>query len=77
MIISLYILLLQGDPATNADGKCSHGGKFDSSGNTSAALGGINKETGQIDYSPLFASHGTAANLAIEHTRQFFINPGR
>lgn len=34
------------EPTTDPQGKCSHGGKFDTSATTSAAVGGINKETG-------------------------------
>ncbi|KAK3104893.1 hypothetical protein FSP39_012645 [Pinctada imbricata] len=66
----------QKDPVTNTQGKCSHGGVFDTTWNTSAATGGINKETNTLEYSPLFGDHNKAALLAIEHTRQFFINSG-
>eukprot|EP00105_Crassostrea_gigas_P030488 XP_011452806.1 PREDICTED: von Willebrand factor A domain-containing protein 7 isoform X2 [Crassostrea gigas] len=59
-------------PTTDTQGKCSHGGKFDTSATTSAAVGGINKETVTADYSPLFQEHGAVADLAIKHTTYFF-----
>lgn len=60
------------EPTTDTQGKCSHGGKFDTSATTSAAVGGINKETVTADYSPLFQEHGAVADLAIKHTTYFF-----
>lgn len=60
------------EPPTDTQGKCSHGGKFDTSATTSAAVGGINKETVTADYSPLFQEHGAVADLAIKHTTYFF-----
>ncbi|KAK3105201.1 hypothetical protein FSP39_019627 [Pinctada imbricata] len=57
-------------------GKCSHGGPQDSTSSTSAALGGINKDTGNPLYSPHFYLHTSAALTAIEHTRRFFSDKG-
>ncbi|XP_055997711.1 von Willebrand factor A domain-containing protein 7-like [Ostrea edulis] len=59
-------------PTTDQQGKCSHGGIFDTSTNTSAASGGINKETTTLNYSPLFHEHGEVSKLAIRHTKYFF-----
>lgn len=60
------------EPTTDPQGKCSHGGKFDTSASTSAAVGGINKETVTANYSPLFQEHGAVAELAIKHTAYVF-----
>ncbi|XP_062605380.1 von Willebrand factor A domain-containing protein 7-like [Saccostrea cucullata] len=59
-------------PTTNTTGKCSHGGKFDTSATIVAALGGINKETNTAAYSPLSVNHTAVSKLAIQHTKYFF-----
>ena len=60
------------EPTTDAQGKCSHGGKFDTSATTSAAVGGINKETNSALYSPLVQYHKAVSDMAIKHTKYFF-----
>lgn len=62
------------DPLSVSTGKCSHGGSSDTSGNTSAALGGINKETSDKTYSPEFLYHAYAAKQAINHTKYFLMD---
>nr|XP_022338687.1 von Willebrand factor A domain-containing protein 7-like [Crassostrea virginica] len=59
-------------PTTDAQGKCSHGGKLDTSATTSAAVGGINKETNSALYSPLIQYHKAVSDMAIKHTKYFF-----
>ncbi|XP_061182850.1 von Willebrand factor A domain-containing protein 7-like [Saccostrea echinata] len=59
-------------PTTDPQGKCSHGGKLDTSATTSAAVGGINKETTTAAYSPLSIDHNVVSDLAIQHTKYFF-----
>ncbi|XP_072047411.1 von Willebrand factor A domain-containing protein 7-like [Amphiura filiformis] len=47
------------------EGKCSHGGKFDSSSWTHAPVGGINKDSSDPNISPHHTFHQDAANVAI------------
>ncbi|KAL4228607.1 Von Willebrand factor A [Mactra antiquata] len=63
------------DPSTHNTGKCSHGGPRDTSAVTSAAVGGINKDSMDPGYSPHAHLHEKAAEAAIEHTRLFFEDP--
>ncbi|XP_046570368.1 von Willebrand factor A domain-containing protein 7-like [Haliotis rubra] len=63
------------DPATFKTGKCSHGGPYDQSGKTIAAIGGINKDTSDAKMSPHAPLHDTAAQGAIMHTRFLFGHP--
>ncbi|XP_071103949.1 von Willebrand factor A domain-containing protein 7-like [Haliotis cracherodii] len=63
------------DPATFKTGKCSHGGPYDQSGKTIAAIGGINKDTSDTNMSPHAPLHDTAAQGAILHTRFLFAHP--
>ncbi|XP_067685699.1 von Willebrand factor A domain-containing protein 7-like [Haliotis asinina] len=63
------------DPATFKTGKCSHGGPYDQSGKTIAAIGGINKDTSDPNMSPHAPLHDTAAQGAIMHTRFLFGHP--
>lgn len=51
--------------------KCSHGGVLDKSSFVSS-YGGINKDTGFFFLSPRADLHSKAANLAIQHTENFF-----
>ena len=52
--------------------KCSHGGILDLSSLSVEAIGGINKDSGYLIFSPHANLHLTAAALAIEHTEYFF-----
>ncbi|XP_033758555.1 LOW QUALITY PROTEIN: uncharacterized protein LOC117340882 [Pecten maximus] len=63
------------DPATNTQGKCSHGGLHDKSGENIAALGGINKDTKDTNLSPHFFKHDVAGQAAIAHTKYFLSDP--
>ncbi|XP_052253774.1 von Willebrand factor A domain-containing protein 7-like isoform X2 [Dreissena polymorpha] len=63
------------NPGSVAEGKCSHGGPRDSSATSSAAVGGINKDSMDTTYSPHHHLHEKAAELAIDHTRLFFEDP--
>ena len=66
------------DSVTNfTSGKCSHGGPTDTSGSLYAAVGGINKDTGNPLYSPHYHLHGDAAEAAIKHTRMFLVDKGK
>ncbi|XP_076091880.1 von Willebrand factor A domain-containing protein 7-like [Mytilus galloprovincialis] len=58
------------DPKTNSKGKCSDGGPTDNT--TSAATGGINKDSRISERSPHFYKHTQAAETAINHTVYFF-----
>ncbi|XP_052092523.1 von Willebrand factor A domain-containing protein 7-like [Mytilus californianus] len=60
------------DPKANTKGKCSHGGPTDNTTTTSAATGGINKDSKVPDRSPHFYKHTQAAQTAIDHTVYFF-----
>lgn len=51
--------------------KCSHGGYLDQTSLVSS-YGGINKDTGYYFLSPHADLHLKAANLAIDHTEEFF-----
>ena len=51
--------------------KCSHGGVFDATSYLKP-LGGINKDSGFLIFSPSAHLHLIAANLAINHTEYFF-----
>ncbi|XP_046366074.2 von Willebrand factor A domain-containing protein 7-like isoform X2 [Haliotis rufescens] len=62
------------DPSTTQLGKCSHGGRRDASGNDSAALGGINKDSILASLSPHHSLHEMAAQAAINHTAYFFLD---
>ncbi|XP_067663920.1 von Willebrand factor A domain-containing protein 7-like [Haliotis asinina] len=62
------------DSSTNQEGKCSHGGPYDVSGLTSAALGGINKDSALPSLSPHYKLHQAAAEAAIQHTAYFLHN---
>ncbi|XP_071088705.1 von Willebrand factor A domain-containing protein 7-like [Haliotis cracherodii] len=53
-------------------GKCSHGGPRDNSATTTAALGGINKDSTEPSLSPHHHLHLQAAQAAIHHTIHFF-----
>ncbi|OWF51464.1 von Willebrand factor A domain-containing protein 7 [Mizuhopecten yessoensis] len=63
------------DPTTFTNGKCSHGGLHDRSGETIAALGGINKDTKDVNLSPHFFKHADAGKAAIAHTKYFLTDP--
>ncbi len=52
--------------------KCSHGGIMDRSSSTIEAIGGINKDSGYLIFSPHAHLHLEAAYLAINHTEIFF-----
>jgi hypothetical protein len=52
----------------SGQGKCSHGGPFDSSANSGA---GINKDSTSSTFSPHAASHNMAADAATQATLQF------
>jgi len=56
-------------------GKCSHGGKRDTSTNI-PAKGGINKETTSMEHSPLAHLHKKAYQAAIDSTTDFLIGEG-
>lgn len=71
----MYDHCLLEDPSSFSEGKCSHGGPRDSSSTTAAALGGINKDSMDANYSPHHLLHEKAAELAIQHTRFFFDDP--
>ncbi|XP_071153469.1 uncharacterized protein [Mytilus edulis] len=60
------------DPKTNTKGKCSHGGLTDNTTTTSAATGGMNKDSKLPQMSPHFYKHTSAAETAIDHTVYFF-----
>ncbi|XP_076091883.1 uncharacterized protein LOC143063560 isoform X3 [Mytilus galloprovincialis] len=60
------------DPKTNTKGKCSHGGLTDNTTTTSAATGGMNKDSKLPQMSPHFYKHTPAAETAIDHTVYFF-----
>ena len=64
--------LLTEDPKTNTKGKCSHGGLTDNTTTTSAATGGMNKDSKLPQMSPHFYKHTPAAETAIDHTVYFF-----
>lgn len=66
--------LSDGTPVTKPPGliKCSHGGVLDSSSNI-PAIGGINKDSGFLIFSPHAQLHLQAANLAVNHT-EFYLN---
>ncbi|XP_069102311.1 von Willebrand factor A domain-containing protein 7-like [Argopecten irradians] len=55
------------------DGKCSHGGLWDS-GKDTPATGGINKATTDPDVSPHYHLHQQAAEAAVQATVEFFIH---
>ncbi|KAJ8307437.1 hypothetical protein KUTeg_015521 [Tegillarca granosa] len=74
MLMIVFLILFEEDPLSVSTGKCSHGGSSDTSGNTSAALGGINKETSDKTYSPEFLYHAYAAKQAINHTKYFLMD---
>ncbi|XP_063420891.1 von Willebrand factor A domain-containing protein 7-like [Mytilus trossulus] len=59
------------DPKVNTKGKCSHGGETDYT--SSAATGGINKDSRISERSPHFYKHDQAAETAIDHT-VYFLN---
>jgi len=58
-------------------GKCSHGGKEDTTSNTIPAKGGINKETRVVELSPLAHLHDEANTAAKQATVDFFIGNGK
>ncbi|XP_067664113.1 von Willebrand factor A domain-containing protein 7-like isoform X2 [Haliotis asinina] len=60
------------DPSVFRTGKCSHGGPWDESSSSVAALGGINKDSTLESLSPHSHLHQLAAQAAIEHTTYFF-----
>ncbi|XP_046576241.1 von Willebrand factor A domain-containing protein 7-like [Haliotis rubra] len=60
------------DPSVSTTGKCSHGGPWDESSSSVAALGGINKDSFLVSLSPHSHLHLVAAQAAIEHTSYFF-----
>ncbi|XP_046365968.2 von Willebrand factor A domain-containing protein 7-like isoform X2 [Haliotis rufescens] len=60
------------DPKLSQIGKCSHGGSFDDSASTSAAIGGINKDATSPSLSPHYHLHRAAVATAINHTAFFF-----
>ncbi|XP_071103361.1 von Willebrand factor A domain-containing protein 7-like [Haliotis cracherodii] len=62
-------------PSLHQTGKCSHGGPLDMSSTTSAATGGINKDSSDPNMSPHYYLHHQAAEGAIRHTTAFFIHP--
>ncbi|XP_067687797.1 von Willebrand factor A domain-containing protein 7-like [Haliotis asinina] len=59
------------EPQTHQTGKCSHGGPNDTSSTTSAATGGINKDSNNPSLSPHYYLHQQAAEGAIRHTKFF------
>ncbi|XP_071103194.1 von Willebrand factor A domain-containing protein 7-like [Haliotis cracherodii] len=63
------------DPQTHQTGKCSHGGPLDTSSTTSAATGGINKDSSDPNISPHYYLHHQAAEGAIRHTKFFLDDP--
>ncbi|XP_067664114.1 von Willebrand factor A domain-containing protein 7-like [Haliotis asinina] len=60
------------DPSVFRTGKCSHGGPWDESSSSVAALGGINKDSTLVSLSSHSHLHQLAAQAAIEHTTYFF-----
>ena len=54
-----------GGPIPKPDGKCSHGGFGDPSGDL-PATGGINKDSISLDWSPHANLHDTAASVALQ-----------
>ena len=68
-----YVLLTEAIGATT--GKCSHGGKDDSS-RTSIARCGINKESVEEEYSPHNHLHDDAYIAAVKATGNFLIANG-
>ncbi|XP_063399674.1 von Willebrand factor A domain-containing protein 7-like [Mytilus trossulus] len=56
----------------NGEGKCSHGGRHDSSRHL-PATGGINKETTSTVLSPHYYLHSKAGKMATDATTDFFI----
>ncbi|XP_046570408.1 von Willebrand factor A domain-containing protein 7-like [Haliotis rubra] len=63
------------DPRTHQTGKCSHGGPHDTYSTTSAATGGINKDSSDPNTSPHYYLHHQAAEGAIRHTKFFLDDP--
>ena len=61
--------------ATGSWGKCSHGGKYDTTW-TQVATGGINKDSSDPAISPHFHLHHQAAMLAIQAGEAFFNDEG-
>ncbi|XP_067319415.1 von Willebrand factor A domain-containing protein 7-like [Anolis sagrei] len=57
---------------TKPQGKCGHGGKDDATQDV-YPTGGINKETSDPKLSPHFHLHKKAAELAIQATKNFFV----
>ncbi|XP_046570407.1 von Willebrand factor A domain-containing protein 7-like [Haliotis rubra] len=63
------------DPQAHQTGKCSHGGPHDTSSTTSAATGGINKDSSNPKLSPHYYLHQQAAEGAIRHTKFLLVDP--
>ncbi|XP_071103193.1 von Willebrand factor A domain-containing protein 7-like [Haliotis cracherodii] len=63
------------DPQMHQTGKCSHGGPHDTSSTTSAATGGINKDSSDPNMSPHYYLHHQAAEGAIRHTKFLLDDP--
>ena len=63
------------EPIGATSGKCSHGGKDDSS-RTSIARCGINKESVEEEYSPHNHLHKDAFRAAVKATKNFLIANG-
>ncbi|XP_072050012.1 von Willebrand factor A domain-containing protein 7-like isoform X2 [Amphiura filiformis] len=61
---------------TGGEGKCSHGGKFESSWRN-VPIGGINKDSSDPDISPHYMFHQDAAKVAIKAGVAFFNDPIR
>ncbi|XP_060615442.2 von Willebrand factor A domain-containing protein 7-like [Anolis sagrei] len=71
MLVSGY--KISGTCKTKPEGKCGHGGKDDATQDV-YPTGGINKETSDPKLSPHFHLHKKAAELAIQATKNFFVD---
>ena len=60
---------------TGGNGKCGHGGPNDDKKDI-VAIGGINKETSDLKWSPHYYLHQAAGEAAVQATLEFFVGKG-